>query len=377
MKSILSVLLPLTLAVSAAAQINVMPGMKMPAVEANWANPRQEAAGDPREKKMEVVVFADINSGDIVQTLRFIESLESKYGKTPGFLISFRTVVPNDRIALDRFLKSPAGPFVTVVGSDVNGRTFRNFVVAHVPSGAIGTDGAISWLGPVADLDYVIQNLIDGKFSTKEYREISRMKQEMQTALRSGLPDVAAKTAEKVLEKIPGDMVSIQTILYSFEVKGQTGKAVAFLESCIEKNGNRAGGLRLLLLDRILRSGDLSAWQKTVDNAIRGETSVHDKLNLAAFLIDQSPRFMLPGRQITALCGDILKDPATETDPEFHANALEIAARAEYAVCRIGGACRFQQQAVNLRKKSGSPFLERSEQALEFYREILKLSEKE
>ena len=221
------------------AQISMTPGMRMPDVEATPLTTVSKPQIARSQKVMEVVVFSDINSQDFLQTLRYVESLESKFkrsgNKKWGFL--FKVIVPNSKADVERFLKTAEIPVSVPLMADNNGKTFRNFVVTKISDAVIGVDGAISWLGPVMDLDSVIASLVDGTFSMDDYRKVSRMKMEMQTALRAGLPDVAAKTAEKILEKNPGDMTCIQTVLYAYELKRQTGKAVAFLMdiSCLKK----------------------------------------------------------------------------------------------------------------------------------------------
>ena len=378
MKRLTTVLIFLALIGSIMAQINVAPGMKMPEVKASYRTHVKIDVPDKGQKFMDIVVFSDINSQDFIQTLHYLESLKSKFRRSNDgkWMFQICVIVPNDTATLERFINAAGASFTVPIGSDINGKTFRNFLVAQVPSAVIGIDGAIAWLGPVMDLDSVITSLISGTFSQEKYKELSRMKMEMQTALRAGLPDVAAKTAEKILVKEPGDMTAIQLILYSYELKNQSGKAVAFLESCVAKCGNKAGGIRLLLLERIIRSRQLILWQKTVDDAIKYTTDPDDKLNLAAFLVDMSPRFYFPAEQVPALCAEILKMPGLEKDPSFHANALEIAARAEFAVCRIEKAIAYQKQAIAIRTKQKSPLLKRCQQALEYYNKILKLSGK-
>lgn len=360
------------------AQISMTPGMRMPDIDATPMIPVSKPKIERSQKVMEVVVFSDINSQDFLQTLRYVESLESKFKRSGNkkWVFLFKVIVPNQKADVERFLKTALIPVSVQLMSDNNGKTFRNFVVTKISDAVIGIDGAISWLGPVMDLDSVILSLVDGTFSMDDYRKVSRMKAEMQTALRAGLPDVAAKTAEKILEKNPGDMTSIQTVLYSYELKRQTGQAVAFLEDCIARCSKNTSGLRLLLLDRISRSGDLSRWQKAADEAIKNCVTPDDKLNLAAFLVDMSPRFYFPAEQVPALCADILKTPGISDDPEFYAMALEIAARAEFAVCRLENAILYQTQAVEIRKKQDSLYLNSSLRALEYYTGIKNLSGK-
>ncbi|MBQ7402453.1 MAG: hypothetical protein IJW05_03320 [Lentisphaeria bacterium] len=376
MRRMTVILILLVTACCAMAQINIVPGAKMPDVEAVWVTSAPQQTPAKNRKNMNIVIFSDINTPGSVQTLRYIESLESKYRRSnaPGWNRKFQLVVPNSKESLEQFLKASGAPSFIGVGADINGKTFRNFVVAQVPHAVIGIDGAIAWLGPAMDLDYVIGSLQDGTFSREKYQQISRMKMEMQTALRSGLPDVAAKTAEKILESVPNDITSIQTVLYSYEIKKQNTKAVLFLESCIAKCGKNAGGIRLMLLDRIIRAGDLSLWQKAVGEAVKNSDSPDDKLNLAAFLVDMSPRFHFPAEQVLELCKQLLNTPGISNDPEFYANVLEISARAEFAVCRIDAAIQYQEKAVSLRKQNKSPYGTRSVQALEYYKKIKILS---
>lgn len=378
MRRLTTILIFLLMIGSVMAQFSMTPGRKMPTVDATPLTAVKRPHIGKDSKIMDVIVFSDINSQDFLQTLRYIESLESKFERsnTGNWIFKFKVIVPNTKADAERFLKVSEIPITVQLMVDNNGRTFRNFVVTKISDAIIGIDGAIAWTGPAMDLDNVINLIMENKFSMEDYRKISRMKMEMQTALRSGLPDVAAKTAEKILEKIPGDILSIQTILYSYEVKQQSGKAILFLNSCIAKNGKKAGGIRLMLLDRIIRSGDFTLWQKSVDEAIKNTVSPDDKLNLAAFLVDMSPRFHFPAEQVPLLCADILKQTTAAKDPEFYANALEIAARAEFAVCRLNHAIQYQEQALALRIKHKSPYLKRCQQALNYYKRIQKLPAK-
>ena len=376
MRRFTAILIFLGMICTAMAQISMTPGRKMPEVDANWVTPIRRVCPGKDTKIMDIVVFSDVNNPEFVQTLRYLESLESKYRRMnkKNWILKVRVVVPNDKSVLERVVKFAEPSFSVSIGSDINGRTFRNFVVTKVSEAVIGVDGAIAWLGPVMDLDSIIASLMDGTFSMEDYRQISRMKLEMQTALRAGLPDVAAKTAEKILRKNPGDMTAIQVILYSYELKRQNSKAIEFLESCIAKCGKNSGRLRLLLLDRISRSGNIPLWQKAAAEAIKNSVTPDEKLNLAAFLLDMSPRFYFPAEQVPAMCADILKTPGISEDPEFHANVLEIAARAEFAVCRLDNAISYQTQAVAIRRKQDSLFLKVSLHALEYYKKIKRLS---
>ena len=378
MRKLTAVLIFLILCSEVMAQFSLTPGRKMPEVDANWVTPIRRVCPGKETKIMDIVVFSDINTPGIVQTLRYLESLESKYNRRGSgkWILKFQVVVPNEKSEVERFLKLAEPPFSVTIGADINGRTFRNFAVSKASESVIGIDGAIAWLGPVMDLDSVISELMDGTFSMEDYRKTSRMKMEMQTALRAGLPDVAAKTAEKILEKKPGDITSIQVILYSYEIKQQNEKAVDFIKSSISRSKKNAGALYLLLLDRIVRSGSIPLWQVSVPDAIKNTVTVDDKLNLAAFIVEQSPRFYFPAEQMLQLCDEILKSPETVKDPEFHANALEIAARVEFAVCRPDTAIELQSKAVELRKKHNSLLIKSSSHALDYYKKIKILSGK-
>ena len=167
MRKLTAVLILLCLISAVMAQFSLTPGRKMPEVDANWVTPIRRVCPGKDTKIMDIVVFSDINTPGVVRTLRYLESLESKYNRKGSgkWILKFQVVVPNEKSAVERFLKLAEPPFSVTIGSDINGRTFRNFAVSKVSDVVIGVDGAIAWLGPVMDLDSVISELMDGTFS--------------------------------------------------------------------------------------------------------------------------------------------------------------------------------------------------------------------
>ena len=107
MRRFTAILIFLGVVCSAMAQINVAPGMRMPDVDADWVKPLRRVCPGKDSKVMDIVVFSDVNNPEFVQTLRYLESLESKYRRMnkKNWILKVRVVVPNDKSVLERVVK--------------------------------------------------------------------------------------------------------------------------------------------------------------------------------------------------------------------------------------------------------------------------------
>ena len=349
------------------------PGSKMPSVSAEWINEPVRKAPAEKQKQITVLTLVDILSPDIFQTLRMIESLEKKYALENRAAITIQTVARNDLSLVKKILKSNDNPFVLAIGADEKGKTFKRFdtTVGTLPFTIIAENGAIAWKGHPVEIETVTDSILAGNFSRSNQEKISAFRKQLQSALKAGLPDVVAQTADKILAIAPLDTIAMQARLYAFEQKGQTAEEAKFLAEHIRKHPQNSMQMRMLLLDLLQRLDNTPDWNKTVTETItEAEKRPEDSLNFAAYLLDRSVMANMPIQAILNLSGNAVRSFKASPRQDMYADALEIAARANYAACRLNQAIALQKEAVVVREKSKSPFLNRSRKSLAFFESL-------
>lgn len=372
----------LILATTVQAQISLAPGAKMPGVSAEWIRKAPSAGQQPvlppkDFKNFLILTFVDAYSPDFAPTLRLMESLERRFAvPDKNFHVTVQTVAKNSKADLTKVMQSLSLPFQLNLGADVDGKTFRAFAVgvATLPYTFISMNGAIAWSGHPVEIDSVMDALIAEKFSIETQRKIAVHRSELQSALRSGLPDVVAQTADKILALSPRDSIAMQARLYSFQLKGQPAEATRFLADYIRKNPENSMQNRIILLNLLLQANQEAAWNKAVaETAAYALHKPEDALNFATYLLQNTAPVRLPVRDALQAAEYAEKQFRAAKNMPFLADALEALARANYAACRLDQAIRYQQEAVTLRETQKSPYLPDSRNMLNYYKNLKKL----
>ena len=349
------------------------PGTKMPSVSAEWINKPVEKTPADKQKRITVLTLVDILSPDIFQTLRMIESLEKKYALEKRAAVSIQTVARNDLSLVKKILKSDDNPFILAIGADDKGKTFKRFdtTVGTLPFTVIAENDAIAWKGHPVEIETVTDAILAGNFSRSRQAKITALRNQLQSALKAGLPDVVAQTADKILAIAPLDTIAMQARLFAFEQKGQTAEEAKFLAEHIRKHPQNTMQMRMLLLDLLQRMDDTPGWNKAVTEAItEAEKKPEDSLNFAAYLLDRSVMANMPIRAILQLSDNAVRNFKLSPRQDLYADALEIAARANYTACRLNQAIALQKEAVAVRQKNKSPFLNRARKSLAFFESL-------
>ena len=349
------------------------PGSRMPEISAQWINEPVRKTPGEKQKQITVLTLVDILSPNIFQTLRMIESLEKKYALETRGVVTLETVARNDLSLVKKILKSNDSPFVLAIGVDDKGRTFKRFdtTVGTLPFTIIAQHGAIVWKGHPVEIETVTDAILADEFSLSRQKKITALRQQLQSALKAGLPDVVAQTAEKILAIAPLDTIAMQARLYAFEQKGQTAEEARFLAEHIRRHPANSLQMRMLLLDLLQRLDDGAAWNKTVAETVaEAAKKPEDALNFAAYLLDRSAMADMPIQAILSLSDSAVRSFQSSPRQDMYADALEIAARAQYAACRLDPAIDLQKKAVAVREKSRSPFLNRSRKSLAFFESL-------
>lgn len=349
------------------------PGSRMPEISAQWINEPVRKTPGEKQKQITVLTLVDILSPNIFQTLRMIESLEKKYALETRGVVTLETVARNDLNLVKKILKSNDSPFVLAIGVDDKGRTFKRFdtTVGTLPFTIIAQNGAIVWKGHPVEIETVTDAILADEFSLSRQKKITALRQQLQSALKAGLPDVVAQTAEKILAIAPLDTIAMQARLYAFEQKGQTAEEARFLAEHIRRHPANSLQMRMLLLDLLQRLDDGAAWNKTVAETVaEAAKKPEDALNFAAYLLDRSAMANMPIQAILSLSDSAVRSFQSSPRQDMYADALEIAARAQYAACRLDPAIDLQKKAVAVREKSKSPFLNRSRKSLAFFESL-------
>ena len=360
------------------AQISLAPGAKMPSVSADWIlkgqSPERPAVPPENFKNFQILTFADALSPDFPQTLALMASLEEMYGgKTEHSAVLLQTVAKNSKEELTRALGANR-PELNL-GVDKDGRTYRNFAVgiASLPYTFISRNGAIVWSGHPVEIESVMDALLADRFSLAGQRKVAELRSELQTALRAGLPDVVAQTADKILAVSPGDAIALQARLYAFQLKRQTAGAAKFLAEHIQKHPESKLRIRLTLLN-LLRNAPSQEWNRAVaETAAFAEKSPMNALLLAQALLQIAEPPQLPARQILELAKQAEAYFRTNGKKQLLAQALETLARANYATCRLDDAIAAQREAVQIREERNDSGLLGAKEMLNFYENLKKL----
>ena len=360
------------------AQISLAPGAKMPSVSADWIlkgqSPERPAVSPENFKFFQILTFANALSPDFQQTLNLMASLEEMYGgKTEHSAVLLQTVAKNSKEELTRTLAGNR-PELNL-GVDKDGRSYRNFAVgiATLPYTFISQNGAIVWSGHPIEIESVMDALLAGRFSLSSQRKVAELRSELQTALRAGLPDVVAQTADKILAISPGDAIALQARLYAFQLKRQTAGAAKFLTEHIRKHPESKLWLRLALLN-LLRDAAPQEWNRAVEEtAAFAAKSPMNALLLAQALLQTAEPPQLPVKQILGLAKQAEAYFRTSGRKQLHAQTLETLARANYAACRLDDALAAQREAVQIREERKDSGLSAAKGMLEFYQNLKKL----
>ena len=305
------------------------PGSRMPEISAQWINEPVRKTPGEKQKQITVLTLVDILSPNIFQTLRMIESLEKKYALETRGVVTLETVARNDLSLVKKILKSNDSPFVLAIGVDDKGRTFKRFdtTVGTLPFTIIAQNGAIVWKGHPVEIETVTDAILADEFSLSRQKKITALRQQLQSALKAGLPDVVAQTAEKILAIAPLDTIAMQARLYAFEQKGQTAEEARFLAEHIRRHP--ANSYRCACFCWIF----CSVWtteppgtKPSRKPSRRPRKKPEDALNFAAYLLDRSAMADMPIQAILSLSDSAVRSFQSSRVQDMYADALEIAA---------------------------------------------------
>lgn len=100
----------------------------------------------------------------------------------------------------------------------------------------IGNGNKIMWSGEVIDLPAVLDKFYAGRFDQSKQRELSKLSQEIQTALMESKNDIVRSLAQRVLDIDPEDGFAMRTVMFAYESDEQADQAIRFLSKMIQEN---------------------------------------------------------------------------------------------------------------------------------------------
>ena len=217
------------------------------------------------------------------------------------------------------------------------------------------------------EIETVTDAILADEFSLSRQKKITALRQQLAVRAQSRSAGMSWRRPRKKFSPSPPlDTIAMQARLYAFEQKGQTAEEARFLAEHIRRHPANSLQMRMLLLDLLQRLDDGAAWNKTVAETV---AEAAKKTGGRPELRRVSARPPPPWRTCRFRRSSPCRIPrsAASSPPRvrtMYADALEIAARAQYAACRLDPAIDLQKKAVAVReKKQEVPFLNRSRKA--------------
>ena len=255
------------------------------------------------------------------------------------------------------------------VYGDDKGEGYSEFAGAEVivPFVIVADDGRIVWKGAPQELDTVIRDIQNGKFSFESQLKLEIMHKDLQNAIQTGLSSVIISNADKILALRPDDQIAIQAKLFVFESTGRIRENNAAVQAIAARVKDNAD-VRMLLLGYYERTGEMEKFSADLSAAFRDFASSPTALSrLLAYSFEQAPFGWLPVGDVVP-AAETVKKAFAGTGGTGEAFACELSARAAYLALDIDAAIADQTRAVSL--FNGTEFLAEAKQTLAFYQSV-------
>jgi len=241
------------------------------------------------------------------------------------------------------------------------------FVVSNI--------GQLLWRGHPIELKRVLKNIFNGTFDLKKQQRISRLHNTLQSYIQ--LEDISQikGTTEKLLNLVPDDDLALRVMLYDYQTRNKTKKALEFINKHIEEYPD-IPSLYPLRLDVMNQNNfPLKTLAEETENILTKFPNNHKVIfQTAEIAVNRFPFATIPVKQILTAAEkavELLKN-SEENDDKIQATYLSVLAKAYYFAGKLENAVETQQKVLDLllfpkEKKAASNTLDYYKNALDAY----------
>lgn len=203
----------------------------------------------------------------------------------------------------------------------------------------IDKEDTVLWKGAPTDIESTLKRIRNGKYSRQTQMKIEQFRNDLQSGVQSGLPEVILRAADGILALDPADTIAIQAKLYVLQGRNRTDLAKAFLQERVKAVPDDLT-LRIVLLNFLIQSGDRAGFRTAFTETAGKNWGFNGTERLLSFVLDNAPFAWLPMKEVQK-CAWILAYNSNRV-----ALHCALRARVAYLCGDVDAAIKLQQKAV-------------------------------
>lgn len=347
-------LIALCVVLTAAQLFAVAPGMEMNidgvSKKAVRLYPQNETSAKKNSGDYQVILFFDALAPDTAAVLRLMDNLPDAILTGQLRVAAFaRGPMAQTKDALSPFLLRLRPEHLTIYTDNEKSDVFQEFCRNEVllPFAVVIHEGKVRWKGAPGDVENVLHQLKNGKFSFQKQVRVDILRRDLQSAIQAGLPEAILRAADQILLVDPGDTIAIQAKIYVFQGQRRMDLAKAFMKERCEKVKDDVR-LRLVYLEILGSAGDRFGFGEAFKTALKDfEKDENAQIRLLGFALENAPLGWIPIQEaIVAAERACSEKSAARYTARFQNFRLEIHARVAYLGMNIDKAIALQEKAV-------------------------------
>ncbi len=244
---------------------------------------------------------------------------------------------------------------------------FREYAFGEVIipfSVIIDKEDTVLWKGAPTDIESTLKRIRSGKYSRQTQMKIEQFRNDLQSGVQAGLPEVILRSADGILALDPADTIAIQAKLYVLQGRNRTDLAKAFLLERVKAVPDDLT-LRIVLLNFLIQSGDREGFRTAFKDAAALNFGLGGTARLLSFVLDNAPFAWLPMKEVKLLSLSLSHSSL------YRAEYWVIQARAAYLCGEIDSAIKYQEDAAKFQPDNAE-----IKDVLNYYQSIKALQKK-
>jgi len=297
-----------------------------------------------------------------------ISQLAQKYEKTVKFMMA----TSDGRPDTERFAKDFPDLKVSIAGSaKTSVDQYMSGSMLYPKAFVIDKAGTIVWDGEVIDLVEALERITSGKFDLEKNKKLSKLVDELQTAMRSGDEQTGSRAAEEILKIEPGHSAAIRLRTFMLESINRNKDAYLLLEQQ-KKLLPKSNKIHLYMLDFVLRHEEFGDCCTMVLRGLDGSDAQRPQKMMmlwrALLARPLDPVLLSYGCESTAAY--VQADAASAFPKEERRLLLTLRALLAYRTGNLAQAVNFQTQAIAIPGVEEDPVLKA---LLDYYSTAMRL----